>query len=320
MTSARLFPRCLLTSDDITVDMIQSVNQHLHYHPGLLPNCSGHTVCTLFYEPSTRTRLSFERATQDLNAKLLSVSNPREVLSLALGESFEDTIRTVSCFADTLVLRHPDNEASERASIIAPDLTVISAGSGISEHPTQTLIDLHVVWKRLLWDSHTKRQLRPYEGLRVAYVGDIKYSRTARSLLRVGSKLGWIQTIIAPSRCWPSEMGLASLSTDSYDPTAVVLLPVLASLDVLYIVGHQKERMMGKGGPDSYIVKDQLPHYRITAEWLKILSPHAIIMHPLPRGNEADIDNDPRSAIWDQARAAVPVRRLILSRTWGYTI
>lgn len=316
----RVFPQRLLSSSDITMELVNQINEATkpeRRNNNL--NCRMHTVCTLFYTASTRTRLSFERAIQDLDAKLLSVTNPQEVLSLSRGESFEDTIRTISYFADTLVLRHPEASAPARASVIAPNMVVINAGSGAEEHPTQTLIDLNVIWRRLLTDKDSGVQIRPYENLRVAYLGDVRFSRTAKSLMRVGHRLNWVQTVIAPTKCWPTEVELVSLATDCYNPKQEALRSTLPLLDVLYVIGRQdRERELTREhGIDILSVMNEIRHFKVTSDWLEILNPKAIIMHPLPRGNEAGVDSDPRSAIWDQVEAATPLRRQLLAHTWG---
>ncbi len=251
----------------------------------------GRIVCTAFFEPSTRTRLSFEAAAHRLGARVIGFSDPATTSS-AKGETLEDTIRMLGGYADLVVMRHPVKGAANRAKAVS-SVPIVNAGDGPGEHPTQTLLDLYTMRKH-------KGKLA---GLKVGLVGDLKHGRTVHSLvpalLRMGAKP---VSVAAPGLELPKELA-ASCPVASLDEAA-------AECDVLYVTRVQKERF--EDAKEYEAVKD---HFRIDADLLRRTKSSAIVLHPLPRVDEiaADVDALPAAKYFDQARSGVPVRMAVLA-------
>ena len=251
----------------------------------------GRIVCTAFFEPSTRTRLSFEAAAHRLGARVIGFSDPATTSS-AKGETLEDTIRMLGGYADLVVMRHPLKGAANRAKAVS-SVPIVNAGDGPGEHPTQTLLDLYTMRKH-------KGKLA---GLKVGLVGDLKHGRTVHSLVPALLRLGAKPTsVAAPGLELPKELA-ASTPATSLDEAA-------ADCDVLYVTRVQKERF--DDAKEYEAVKD---HFRIDAELLRRTKSNAIVLHPLPRVDEiaADVDALPAAKYFDQARSGVPVRMAVLA-------
>lgn len=267
----------------------------------LRPNLQGRILATLFYEPSTRTRLSFEAAMQKLGGSVLTVENARDSSSAVKGESIADTIRVVSGYADAIVIRHFE-EGTAAAAAAASPVPVINAGDGAGEHPTQALADTYTI----------KRELGRLQNLRVVLVGDLLYGRTIHSLLPLLAQYSGLEVklVSPPSLRLPSrylsslsERGVHLEELDSLD-TAV------DGADVVYVTRVQGERF---ASPAEYeAVKDAYVLNLPVAERLK---PGAVIMHALPRLNEIapEVDLDPRAAYFRQARNGLYVRMALLA-------
>lgn len=266
--------------------------------------CQGAILATLFYEPSTRTRLSFETAMLRLGGKILTVADP-QTSSVAKGESLADTVRTVGSFADAIVIRHPREGAALLAARYSP-VPVINGGDGAREHPTQTLTDLYTI--------------RAYKGaladLTIAFCGDLRYGRTVHSLIRALSRYPRKRFLLVS----PEELRLPEpLRREVEDQGAVVqemerMEEALPETDVLYMTRVQKERFFNE--EDYLRLRD---FYILTPERLKALKPGAIIMHPLPRVTEITyaVDTDPRAVYFQQVRYGVYVRMALLASILG---
>jgi len=277
----------------------------------------GKIVLTLFYEPSTRTRLSFEFATYHLGGRVLSSEAAREFSSAAKGESIEDTIRVVCRYRPAaIVIRHYQEGAAERAAAVAVDprarrpVPVFNAGDGPGQHPTQALLDAYTIW----------RVRGTLEGVTVAVAGDLLNGRTARSLCYLLAKYPGVSLrLIAPRAVQMKEDLLAYLrrhkcpfiQTDD-------LASGVGGADVLYVTRIQKERFEGDALATYERVREA---FSVTTEVLANLPQHAIVMHPLPRVEGPDselptsVDADPRVVIFDQTEAGMYIRMALLKLT-----
>lgn len=251
--------------------------------------CHGKKLATLFFEPSTRTRLSFEAAMMELGGNVLGFSEASSS-SASKGESVSDTAKIISCYADIMAMRHP-KEGAPYVAARSATIPVINAGDGGHCHPTQTLADLLTIY----------RELGRLHDLTVGFCGDLKYGRTVHSLL---SALGRYQNIkivlIAPEELQLpkyvkyevlDKYGMEYLETTSLEEA-------MPQLDVLYMTRIQRERF------DSYDEYERLKDsYVLTAEKLAVAKPNMRVLHPLPRVNEISVkvDNDPRAAYFRQA-------------------
>lgn len=260
----------------------------------------GRVMAALFYEPSTRTRLSFESAMLRLGGRTMGTDNAREFSSAAKGETLEDTIRIVAGYADVIVLRHHEEGAARRAAAVS-DVPVINAGDGKGQHPTQSLLDLYTI----------KDELGRIDGVRVAMVGDLSNGRTARSLAYLLSKYRDIEVwFVAPPQVAMRDDIKQHL--DEHDVRwheTEDLDAVLPQVDVVYQTRIQKERFDDEA---SYRAVKGI--YVIDTASMARLRPEAIVMHPLPRLDEIDpaVDSDPRAAYFRQARNGVQVRMALL--------
>lgn len=264
-------------------------------------SCAGKLLATLFYEPSTRTRLSFEAAMLRLGGKVLTVADP-QTSSVAKGESLADTIRTVAAYADLIVIRHPKEGAAQLAAMYS-QVPVINAGDGAREHPTQTLTDLYTI--RTL-----KGRLSE---LTVAVCGDLRYGRTVHSLLRALSRYPGMRFLLIS----PEELRIPEALRDELRAQGLPfeemeqMEEALPHVDVLYMTRVQKERFFNE--EDYLRLRD---FYILTPERLKLLKEDAIVMHPLPRVTEISyaVDADPRAVYFQQVRFGMYARMaLILS-------
>jgi aspartate carbamoyltransferase catalytic subunit len=261
---------------------------------------SGRLLATVFYEPSTRTRFSFEAAMHRLGGQVLSAENATGASSAAKGESLEDAIRVIGGYADGIVLRHPEVGAAERAAQVST-VPVISAGDGPGHHPTQALLDLYTI----------KKELGRLDHLRVGLAGDLRNGRTVRSLALLLSRFpGNELVLISPPALRMGEDVVGSLEEAQQDLRETEDLGgAVADLDVLYQTRIQAERFESSEEYERY-----RGVYVVTSEVMRRLPEHAILMHPLPRLGEIDplVDDDPRSAYFRQARNGLWVRMAVL--------
>ena len=261
---------------------------------------SGRILATIFYEPSTRTRLSFEAAMQKLGGGILTAENARENSSAAKGESIADAIRVIGGYADVIVMRHYEEGTAKAAAAISP-VPLINAGDGPGEHPTQALVDIYSI----------RKELGGVESIRIALVGDLLYGRTIHSLLQLLCLYpGVTVDLISPENLrLPSkyiemlqQAGVSFRESDTLDES-------ISAADVVYITRVQRERFSDiceyEAIKDSYFIDKQM------AERMK---PRAILMHALPRVNEIspEVDANPRAAYFRQAKNGLYVRMALL--------
>ncbi len=268
--------------------------------PGRL---EGVILAALFYEPSTRTRFSFEAAMHRLGGQVLSAESAAKASSAAKGESLEDAIRVVSGYADTIVLRHSEIGAAARAAQVA-SVPVINAGDGAGHHPTQALLDLYTI----------RKELGRLDHLRIGLMGDLRNGRTVRSLAILLSRFpGNELVLISPPGLRMGDDVLRSLDGATVRQTAD-LAGVVADLDVLYQTRIQAERFESAEAYERY-----RGVYVVTFDVMRALPEHAILMHPLPRVGEIDpqVDADPRAAYFRQARNGLWVRMAVLAWVLG---
>ncbi|TMD32827.1 MAG: aspartate carbamoyltransferase [Chloroflexi bacterium] len=284
------------------LDRADAMKKQPHLFSGRLV---GRVMAALFYEPSTRTRLSFEAAMLRLGGQTMGTDNAREFSSVAKGETLEDTIRIVSGYADAIVLRHNEEGAAKRAAAVS-SVPVINAGDGPGQHPTQALLDLYTI----------RDDLGHIDGIRIAMVGDLANGRTVRSLTYLLSKFRDIRICFVA----PPQVAMRKDIKDHLDEHKVPwfetqdLDVALPQVDVVYQTRIQKERFTDEA---SYRAVKGV--YRIDASTLTRMSKEAIVMHPLPRVDEIapEVDSDPRAAYFRQARNGLWIRMALLERLLG---
>ena len=250
--------------------------------------CDRRILATLFFEPSTRTRMSFEAAMYELGGHVISVSSAMSS-SAAKGESVADTAKTVSCYADIIAMRHPKEGAAYVAATNA-SIPVINAGDGGHCHPTQTLADLLTIW----------REKRRFEGLTIGLCGDLKFGRTVHSLINAMSRYNGNRfVLISPEELKvPSYVKKGSLKKYNIPYAQTTdLEAAMPELDILYMTRIQRERFFNE--EDYLRLKDS---YILTPDKLKNAKPDLAILHPLPRVNEISVavDDDPRACYFKQ--------------------
>jgi len=267
--------------------------------------CEGNTLATLFYEPSTRTRLSFEAAMLNLGGNVLGFASA-DSSSAAKGESVADTIRMVSCYADICAMRHPKEGAPYQASRFSR-VPVINAGDGGHHHPTQTLTDLMTIRRR-------KKRLG---GINIGFCGDLMFGRTVHSLIKSLARYeGVVFTLISPVELRAPDYIVEGTLRDKAIPFAEVedMEKVIGDLDILYMTRVQKERFFNE---EDYVrLKDT---YILTPDKLAGAKADMAVLHPLPRVNEIsiDVDKDPRAAYFEQAQNGVYVRMALIMMLLG---
>ena len=265
---------------------------------GVLEDLKGKILSTLFYEPSTRTRLSFEAAMERLGGRVISVAEAKSS-SAAKGESLHDTIRTVEGYADVIVLRHSQIGSAEEAAR-ATDRPVINAGDGAGQHPTQSLLDLYTV---------LEEQGR-VDGLKITLVGDLKHGRTVHSLADLLANYNVSFRLVAPDALrMPAEIVERLRGNGIPVEEMPDLAAAIPAVDVLYMTRIQRERFED---PAEY---DRLKNaFVLTKAALTPAKETVTIMHPLPRVNEiaTDVDGLPGAAYFRQAANGVPVRMALL--------
>ena len=257
-------------------------------------------LATLFYEPSTRTRLSFTAAMKELGGQVLGFSDAARS-SVSKGETVQDTVRVLACFADIIAMRHPIEGAPLVASEVS-SVPIINAGDGSHSHPTQTLTDLLTI----------KRELGHIDGITIGFCGDLRFGRTVHSLIKALSRYKDIKVVlIAPDElrlpdyikqdvC--DKMGVAYRETDSLDDA-------IPELDVLYMTRVQKERFLDEDEFDR--VKDS---FVLDARRMALAKQKMAVLHPLPRVNEilTEVDDDPRAAYFRQVENGKFVRMALI--------
>ena len=270
--------------------------------------CDGKLLATLFYEPSTRTRFSFEAAMLRLGGQVIGFSEPNSS-SVAKGESIADTIRTIACYADIAVMRHP-KEGAPRVAANSTDMPVINAGDGGHQHPTQTLTDLLTI----------RRRKGGFENLTVGLCGDLKFGRTVHSLIKALSRYAGVKfVLISPEELRVPDYVRRGVLEANNIPFREVkkMQEVLPELDVLYMTRVQRERFFNE---DDYIrLKDR---YILDAEKMQLANEHMMVLHPLPRVNEiaVEVDGDPRALYFEQAKNGMFVRMALIMKLLGIEV
>lgn len=263
----------------------------------------GKILANLFYEPSTRTSSSFMAAMLRLGGQIIPINNV-QYSSVTKGESLPDTVRTLECYADVIVLRHPELGAAATAAHYATK-PIINAGDGVGEHPTQALLDIFTI----------VQELERLDGLRVAMVGDLKYGRTVHSLTKLLSNYN-VEFVFVNPDILPMPADVLQVVQDKglhFQQTTDVHA-VIKDVDVLYVTRVQKERFTDMAQYDR--VKD---HYVVDEELMTHAKERMVVMHPLPRLNEISyaIDNDPRAAYFRQMRNGMFIRMALLAAVLG---
>ena len=270
--------------------------------------CHGKKLATLFFEPSTRTRLSFEAAMYELGGQVLGFSEAASS-SASKGESVSDTVKVVSCYADIIAMRHPKEGAPLVASMKA-DVPVINAGDGGHNHPTQTLADLLTIW----------REKGRFTNLTIGLCGDLKFGRTVHSLIEAMARYENVRfALISPEELkLPSYVKKDILQKKGIPYTQTTdLESVMPELDVLYMTRVQRERFFNE---DEYVrLKDS---YILTPEKLRNAKESLSILHPLPRVNEISvaIDDDPRACYFKQALNGKYMRMALILKLLGVEV
>ena len=259
-------------------------------------------LATLFYEPSTRTRLSFTAAMMELGGNVLGFSDARNS-SVSKGETVQDTVRVVGCFADVIAMRHHIEGAPLAASLVSP-VPIINAGDGSHSHPTQTLTDLLTI----------KRELGHIDGITIGFCGDLRFGRTVHSLIKALSRYEGIKVVLIA----PDELRLPDyIKHDVCDRVGIsyrevrTIEEVMPELDVLYMTRVQKERFLDEDEFDR--VKDS---FVLDAAKMALAKPAMAVLHPLPRVNEIlqEVDSDPRAAYFRQVENGKFVRMALISK------
>lgn len=285
--------RSLIDILDLSVDeingLIETANDIIENPAKYSEKCRGKKLATLFFEPSTRTRLSFEAAMYELGGNVLSVADAKSS-SAAKGESIADTVKVMSCYADIIAMRHPKEGAPYVASLNA-SVPVINAGDGGHNHPTQTLADLLTI----------SREKGRFNDLTVGFCGDLKFGRTVHSLIQALSRYDNVKFVLIS----PDELKLPSyikndvIKANNLEYVQTTdLEKVMPELDVLYMTRVQKERFFNE--EDYLRLKDS---YILTPDKLINAKSDLSILHPLPRVNEISVavDKDPRACYFRQA-------------------
>ena len=283
---------------DLACDMIQNKDKYCEV-------CKHKKLATLFFEPSTRTRLSFEAAMMELGGNVLGFSSA-DSSSSTKGESVADTVKVVGCYADIIAMRHPKEGAPMLASMKS-DIPIINAGDGGHNHPTQTLTDLLTI----------RREKGRLDDFTIGFCGDLKFGRTVHSLIKALSRYENIRFVLIS----PEELQVPDyIKTEVFEKNHIhyeeveSMEEVIDSLDILYMTRVQKERFFNEA--DYIRLKDT---YILDAEKLKKAKGDLTILHPLPRVNEiaVEVDADPRAAYFRQALNGKFVRMALIMTLLG---
>lgn len=309
----------ILSADQFTqhdlIDLVQRAIFHWQApRPsplGSYPNVAADKILmNLFYEPSSRTFASFYSAMLRLGGKVIPVQEAGTYSSAVKGESLEDTIRTMECYSDVIVIRHKENGTAQRAANVA-SVPIINAGDGTNEHPTQALLDFFTILMerrcKQFGESITHFYKQPISeiiseclnGLTVTIMGDLKHGRTIKSLVKLlrkyEVKINWVS---------PSELAIPREFLRSDDQETENLYDVIGETDVLYVTRAQLERMQSVGNIS----------YGLTIDHMNLAKPDMIVMHPLPRQSElpTELDSDPRSVYFRQMKYGLFMRMAVL--------
>ncbi|MDF2547261.1 MAG: aspartate carbamoyltransferase [Anaerosolibacter sp.] len=304
--------RHLIEPEDFTLEELNEVvalGKKMYEAPAEYKRaCEGKILATLFYEPSTRTRFSFETAMLRLGGSIIGFSDAN-TSSVSKGESIADTIRCMSAYADIAVMRHPKEGAPKLASHYA-SIPIINGGDGGHQHPTQTLTDLLTI----------KMYKETIEGHTVAFCGDLKFGRTVHSLIRTLARYNTKKFIlISPEELTLPDTLKRSLKQD-FDvelQEARYIEDVISEIDILYMTRIQKERFFNEA--DYARLKDS---YLLNQSKLSHAKKDMIVMHPLPRVNEIayDVDDDPRGVYFKQAELGVYARMALITKLLGVDV
>ncbi len=288
-----------LTTEEID-EMIDTANDIIANPDKYAEKCKRKKLATLFFEPSTRTRLSFEAAMYELGGNVLGFSEAQSS-SAAKGESVSDTIRTVGAYADIIAMRHP-KEGAPMVACRKSTVPIINAGDGGHNHPTQTLTDLLTI----------KREKGHFDGLTIGFCGDLKFGRTVHSLMAAMSRYDNVKFIFIS----PDELRLPEyLKEDILDPKNIEYVETtdlenaMPQLDILYMTRVQRERFFNE--QDYIRLKDS---YILTPDKLAAAKDSLSILHPLPRVNEIStaVDDDPRAKYFEQVRNGKFIRMALI--------
>ena len=288
-----------LTTEEID-EMIDTANDIIANPAKYAEKCKRKKLATLFFEPSTRTRLSFEAAMYELGGNVLGFSEAQSS-SAAKGESVSDTIRTVGAYADIIAMRHP-KEGAPMVACRKSTVPIINAGDGGHNHPTQTLTDLLTI----------KREKGHFDGLTIGFCGDLKFGRTVHSLMAAMSRYDNVKFIFIS----PDELRLPEyLKEDILDPKNIEYVETtdlenaMPQLDILYMTRVQRERFFNE--QDYIRLKDS---YILTPDKLTAAKDTLSILHPLPRVNEIStaVDDDPRAKYFEQVRNGKFIRMALI--------
>ena len=299
----------LLSPLDLSVpeiDQLIAVAEDIEKNPKKYSHiCDGKKLATCFYEPSTRTRLSFEAAMLNLGGSVLGFSSA-DSSSAAKGESVSDTARVIGCYADIIAMRHPKEGAPMVASLSSP-VPIINAGDGGHQHPTQTLTDLLTI--------HAEKGR--LSGLTIGLCGDLKFGRTVHSLITALARYENIRFfLISPDELRIPDFVREEVLEANHIPykECDALDGALPKLDILYMTRVQKERFFNE---EDYIRLKN--HYLLDSEKMKLAKEDMIVMHPLPRVNEisVDVDTDARAIYFKQAQYGVYIRMAIIMKLLG---
>ncbi len=300
--------RNLINADDFNVEEINEIlnlAEEIIKSPSDFSNlCNGKILGTLFFEPSTRTRLSFESAIHRLGGDCIGFSESASS-STSKGESLADTIRTVSNYTDIIAMRNPKEGSAVLASSYA-EVPLINAGDGGHQHPTQTLTDLLTIWM-------TKKKL---DNMTIGLCGDLKFGRTVHSLIKAMSRYENNKFIlISPKELQVPDYIKMFLKSKNIDFKEVEKMEdVIGELDVLYMTRVQKERFFNEA--DYVRLKDS---YILDNDKMKLATEDLAVLHPLPRVNEiaTEVDSDPRAVYFKQVRYGVIVRMALILKLLG---
>lgn len=300
--------RNFIDPTDFTVDELDeviSLAEKIKERPELFTDvCKGKLLATLFYEPSTRTRFSFEAAMLRLGGQVIGFSEPGSS-SVQKGESLRDTIRTVGCYSDIIAMRHPKEGAPNYSSEYTY-VPLINAGDGGHQHPTQTLTDLYTI-------KESKGRL---SNMTIGLCGDLKFGRTVHSLIKAMSARDDIKFVLIS----PEELKIPVYIKNTLDSKKIEykeverLEEVMEELDILYMTRVQKERFFNEA--DYIRLKDS---YILDEEKLKSAKEDLAILHPLPRVNEIanEVDDDPRAWYFKQVKNGMFVRMALIMKLLG---
>ncbi len=299
--------RHLIEPGDFQLNEIESIMQladNIIADPeGYSLVCKGKLLASLFYEPSTRTRFSFEAAMLRLGGEIIGFDDPNNS-SVSKGESLGDTIRTIECYSDIAVIRHPREGTARLVSKFANEMPIINAGDGGHEHPTQTLTDLLTIRKfKGGCDNHV-----------VGVCGDLLFGRTIHSLVKTLSRYQAIRFVfISPTELKMPAHILNQLDPQTYKETTS-LDEVIGSLDILYMSRVQRERFISE---EEYLRLKN--YYILDKKKMKAAKPDMIVMHPLPRVNEIapEVDEDSRAVYFAQAKYGMYVRMALIAKLLG---